>query len=78
MTIDSVGADPVRVIGATSPAFSRINFHESKLEDGVMRMRALPELRITGGEQLVLQPCGVRLMLTRIIHEGFGRKADQD
>ena len=64
MTIDSVGADPVRVIGATSPAFSRISFHEStQAEDGMIGMRALPELRIAGGERLVLQPGGLHLML---------------
>ena len=52
------------VIGATSPAFSRINFHETnQAEDGMMRMRALPELRISGGERLVLRPGGVHLML---------------
>ena len=29
----------------------------------MMRMRALPELRISGGERLVLRPGGVHLML---------------
>ncbi|MDH3377936.1 MAG: copper chaperone PCu(A)C [Gammaproteobacteria bacterium] len=63
MTIDSIGTEPARIVGVTSPAFSRIEIHESRQEDGMMRMRALPELRIAGGERLVLQPGAVHLML---------------
>ena len=63
MTIDNIGTGLAKVVGVTSPVFSRIAIHGSKQEDGMMRMRAVSELRIASGERLVLQPGGMHLML---------------
>lgn len=54
---------PVTIVGASSPAFADTSLHETRVVDGVSRMRALPELRIAPGDTAVLKPGGLHLML---------------
>ncbi|WP_460733251.1 copper chaperone PCu(A)C [Lysobacter tyrosinilyticus] len=54
---------PVTIVGASSPAFGDVSLHETRLVDGVSRMRALPELRIAPDGAAVLKPGGMHLML---------------
>ncbi|UNK49452.1 copper chaperone PCu(A)C [Lysobacter sp. S4-A87] len=54
---------PVTVVSASSVAFGDVSLHETRVVDGVSRMRALPELRIGAGESAVLKPGGMHLML---------------
>ena len=54
---------PVTIVGASSPAFGEVSLHETRIVDGVSRMRALPELRIAPGDSAVLKPGGMHLML---------------
>ena len=56
------GAEMV-IVGATSPAFADVSLHQTRVVDGISRMRALPELRIAPGDDAVLQPGGMHLML---------------
>lgn len=56
------GAELV-IVGATSPAFGDVSLHETRVVDGVSRMRAMPELRIAPGGAAVLKPGGMHLML---------------
>lgn len=51
------------IVGATSPAFGDVSLHETRVVDGVSRMRAMPELRIAPGGAAVLKPGGMHLML---------------
>ncbi|RPE77011.1 copper chaperone PCu(A)C [Vulcaniibacterium tengchongense] len=53
------------VAGARSPAFAEVSLHETRVVEGVSRMRALPELRIEPGGAATLQPGGLHLMLMR-------------
>lgn len=61
--IENACAKPVTIVGASSPAFGSAELHETRLVDGVSRMRHLPELRIAPGEAAVLEPGGKHLML---------------
>ncbi len=61
--IENACATPVTIVGASSPAFGSTELHETRLVDGVNRMRHLPELRIAAGEAAVLKPGGLHLML---------------
>ena len=61
--IDNPCAKPVTVVSASSAAYGSIELHESKVVDGVNRMRAVPELRIAPDGAAVLQPGGLHLML---------------
>lgn len=54
---------PVTIIGVSSPAFGDSSLHETRIVDGVSRMRALPELRIAPDAAATLKPGGLHLML---------------
>lgn len=54
---------PVTIVSASSPAYGSVELHESKVIDGVNRMREVPELRIAPDSAAVLQPGGLHLML---------------
>ena len=50
------------LIGAHSPD-ARVEVHEMRHEDGMMRMRRLESLAIPAGEEVTLAPGGTHLML---------------
>lgn len=54
---------PVRIVAASSPAFADVSLHETRIVDGVSRMRALPVLPLAPGASAVLEPGGKHLML---------------
>jgi copper(I)-binding protein len=54
---------PVTITGVSSPAFGDVSLHETRVVDGVSRMRALPELRIAPEGAAVMKPGGMHLML---------------
>ena len=61
--IENACAAPITITGASSPAFAGAELHESRIVDGVNRMRHLPSLRIAPGGVAVLKPGGMHLML---------------
>ncbi|HEY0504937.1 MAG TPA: copper chaperone PCu(A)C [Lysobacter sp.] len=61
--IENACGNPVVIVGARSPAFGDVSLHETRVVEGVSRMRALPELRIAPGQSAVLKPGGMHLML---------------
>jgi len=63
VVIHNPGERGVRILGASSPHFGNVEFHETVLEDGMMRIRAQSELHIAAGETLRMQPGGLHLML---------------
>lgn len=56
---------PVTIVGAKSPSFADVELHETRMVDGVNRMRPVPELRIAPDDSAVLKPGGLHLMLVR-------------
>ncbi|MEF9978192.1 MAG: copper chaperone PCu(A)C [Thermomonas sp.] len=63
--IDNRCAMPATIVSASSPAYASVELHESKVVDGVNRMRAVPELRIAPEGAAVLKPGGLHLMLMK-------------
>ena len=63
--IDNRCPMPVTIVSASSPAYASVELHESKVVDGVNRMRAVPELRIAPQGAALLQPGGLHLMLMK-------------
>jgi copper(I)-binding protein len=61
--IENSCATPVTITGASSPAFGSAELHETRIVEGVNRMRHLPELRIAPDAVAVLKPGGMHLML---------------
>lgn len=58
-------AATIRITRVASPQFGSVQLHESILQDGIARMRAIPELEIPAGDTLTLQRGGKHLMLMR-------------
>jgi hypothetical protein len=63
--IENGCAAAVSVVAATSPAFGGVELHESRIVDGISRMRAVPELRIDAHGRAEMKPGGLHLMLMR-------------
>lgn len=61
--IDNPCPMPATIVSASSPAYGSVELHESKVVDGINRMREVPELRIAPDGAVVLQPGGLHLML---------------
>ncbi|QGW64584.1 copper chaperone PCu(A)C [Lysobacter soli] len=61
--IENPCAKPLTITGASSAAFGEVEMHETRVVDGVSRMRAVPELRLAPGESATFKPGGLHLML---------------
>lgn len=61
--IENRCAAPVVIVAAKSAAFADVSLHETRIVDGISKMRALPELRIAPDGAAVLKPGGMHLML---------------
>lgn len=61
--IENSCATPITIVGVSSPAFADASLHETRIVDGVSRMRAIPELRIAPDAAATLKPGGLHLML---------------
>ena len=53
------------VTAASSPDFDEVQVHETRLEDGMMRMRQVEALAVPAGGSTTLEPGGLHLMLMR-------------
>lgn len=54
---------PITIVAARSPAFGSAGLHETRIVDGISRMRAVPQLRLAPDGAAVLKPGGMHLML---------------
>ena len=64
LAIENKGAEADRLTGASTAAAEKVEIHEMRMEDDIMKMRALPEgVEIKPGETVTLKPGGVHLML---------------
>lgn len=59
---------PVVIVSASSPAFGEVSLHETRIVDGVNRMRAIEQLRIVPDGDATLKPGGMHLMLMQARH----------
>jgi hypothetical protein len=55
-----------RLVSASSPVAGVVELHEMKMENNVMKMRALPGLAIPAGKVVELKPGGYHLMLQQL------------
>lgn len=56
-------ARPVEVVGAESPDFGDVSLHETRIERGVSRMRAVGRMRLEADGSIELKPGGLHVML---------------
>lgn len=55
----------IQISRVTSDQFESVQLHETRIEDGVARMRAIPVLEIPAGATVTLKRGGKHLMLMR-------------
>ena len=73
MVIKNRGDELDRLVGVESPVAGRVEVHETRMVDDVMRMRLLGELDLPPGDSVKLVPGGIHVMfvgLTRALLEG--------
>lgn len=54
------------LVAAGSPAAAGVELHSMSVENGIMRMRALPRIALPAGRTVKLAPGGMHLMLTGV------------
>lgn len=52
-----------RLVGGTSPVAASVEVHEMRMDEGVMRMRALDALPLPAGQAVALKPGSFHVML---------------
>jgi len=63
MTIENRSREPRRLTAVTSPQFARAELHETRIEDGMARMRSVETLDLPPDTRVALAPGGLHLML---------------
>ena len=63
LTVRNDGDADDRLIGISSEVADRAELHESDMQDGVMRMRAVEAVEVPAGGQAALEPGGLHVML---------------
>lgn len=63
MTLHNTSRKEVRLVRADSPVAKSVELHTHLIENGMMAMRRIPEMRIPAGGALVLEPSGHHIML---------------
>jgi len=62
-TVDNAAKEADRLLRASTPIAAGVVLHQMALEDGVMKMRAVPSVEVRSGGRLELKPSGYHLML---------------
>jgi copper(I)-binding protein len=63
LEISNRSGTDVRITRVSSPQYGSVEMHETVVEDGIARMRAIPVLEIANGESVVFERGGKHLML---------------
>ncbi|MDF2114574.1 DUF1775 domain-containing protein [Roseiarcaceae bacterium H3SJ34-1] len=67
LKITNTGTEPDRLIGGTFPLSGKVELHEMSMDNGVMRMRQLPNgLEIAPGATVELKPAGYHIMFQQL------------
>ena len=61
-TIRNRGAQPDKLVQASSPAADHVELHVMSMQGGVMRMQQVPSFEVPAGGALTLKPGGNHLM----------------
>lgn len=73
MTFRNSGATEARIVSAQADVSKTVELHTHVKEDGMMKMRQIPEIVLPAGEEVVLKPGGLHIMfigLTQPFTEG--------
>jgi len=62
-SVENRNESPITIGGLTSPQFAEVEIHETRVSDGVSRMRQLDSVKIDGNSTAVFEPGGKHVML---------------
>lgn len=63
MMLHNNGKTDQRIVAAESPAFKKVEFHRSEMNNNQMRMVKQKDLLVAAGQMVSLEPGGLHLML---------------
>jgi copper(I)-binding protein len=63
MTLENVSKASLKLVGARSPQFAKVEIHEIVTDNGMARMREVKALTLAPGGKLVLEPGSTHVML---------------
>ncbi len=63
LTLRNTGNQPDRLLGASTPAAGRVELHSMVRDGDVMRMREQPAIELPPGQEVILRPGGLHVML---------------
>ena len=63
MTIHNSQSRAMSIVAIHSDAFASVEIHQTRMQDGMMRMDPVPNLTIAPGETVQLAPGGLHLMM---------------
>lgn len=63
LTLTNTSDSPCTIVGAESPAYSRIEFHSTSVVNGIATMQHLAQLEVGTGKSVTFAPGGLHLML---------------
>ncbi len=63
LTLRNTGTTADRLLGASTPAAGKVELHSMVRDGDVMRMREQPAIDLPPGQQVVLRPGGLHIML---------------
>ena len=63
LSITNHGTAPDALVAASTPAAASVEFHETRIDGGMARMRPLTEIAVAPGATVKIQPGGIHLML---------------
>jgi copper(I)-binding protein len=62
-TISNAGSTTDRLLRVSTPVAASVALHQMAVDEGMMKMRAVPSIELRPGARLELQPGGYHLML---------------
>jgi len=69
LTITNTTNKVIHLTKVTSPLAEKVEIHDSRLENGIVKMRQVDSLEIPVGDMARFEPKGKHLMLTGLKHE---------
>ena len=66
LTIINRGSAADRLVSASTPIASKVQFHEETNDNGIMRMRELPTVEIGPGAMVTFKPGSMHIMLVGV------------
>ena len=68
LTIKNNGGRLEELLGAESSAFEKVEIHMTYLDNGMMRMKQVPIMKVAPGQTIQFKPGGFHLMLINPKH----------